>query len=160
MEEISKLFKAALYNEVKACVFYNKAAESANDNESRMLFIELSSMEDDHSLFLINKFSNSPFAQGFNPDAYVKALQSSLEKIFSGDELKTMQTGDIREFLEMAVSMEKVSQKNYLNLAELIEDSEAKDFCIDLAKEEEKHANLLVNQLHSLDMDEDERPSL
>ncbi len=43
MQKATKILKSALYNEVKSQTFYSKAADNTNDDESRMVFLELTS---------------------------------------------------------------------------------------------------------------------
>ena len=160
MQATVQLFKTALYNEVKSAAFYNRASEITGNDESRMLFLELSGMEEDHVRQLINKTKSTPWPQEFSPETHVKELESSVESIISKEESKILQDGDMKAILKLAIGMEKEALQIYLELAEKTATQEVKDYSLELSKEEQQHLNSLTTLLTSLDMDEEERPSL
>tara|TARA_B100000315_G_scaffold260158_1_gene319603 strand:- start:3356 stop:3838 length:483 start_codon:yes stop_codon:yes gene_type:complete len=160
MQATIELFKKALKHEVKSEVFFNRAAEITKNDESRMLFLELSDMENGHIQHLINKTKSTPWPQKFNPETYVKELESSMESIISAEETEILQNGDMKAVLELAIGMEKEAYNTFVELAEKAASQEVKDYSRELSKEEEKHLNSLTSLLTSLDMDEDDRSSL
>ncbi len=160
IESVIQLFKTAIFNEVKSRVFYTQAANITQNDESRMVFLELSSEEDDHALDLIKKAKGVSFLQECNLEDYLKKLESSMENVISGEELEILRTGEMKAVLELASHHEKRARENYLALVEKAEDPAVKDFCGELAKMEEEHFNSVNRMLYSLDMDEDERPAL
>lgn len=160
MQATVQLFKTALYHEVKSGAFYSRAAEITKNDESRMLFIELSDMEDSHISNLVKKVKNTPWPQEFNPEEYLKELESSVENIISTEEKEMLQKDDMKAVLEFAISMEKKAYQNYQELSEKAATQEVKDLSLELAKEEQEHLNSLNSLLTSLDMDEDDRPAL
>lgn len=160
MQESLTLFKIALQIEAKACTFYKKAAELTENDESRMLFLQLSSEEDDHTRHIIENAKNLPFLKDFDVAGYIKELEADMESTVSVDELQTLQTGDMKAVLELAIFIEGNALKNYNKLAEHTEDKETKDLCAKLAEEEKEHLNSITSMLESLDMDEEDRPAL
>ena len=160
MKATAQLLKTALYHEVKSEAFYKRAAEITKNDESRMLFLELSDMENDHIRNLISKTKDTPWPQEFNPEIYVKELESSMESIISVEETEILQNGDMKAVLELAIGMEKEAYKTYLELEEKAASQEVKDYSRELSREEQKHLNSLNTLLTSLDMDEEDRSSL
>lgn len=160
MQATVKLLKAVLTHEVKSEVFYNRAAEITKNDESRMLFLELAGMEEDHIRNLISKIKGTPWPQEFNPEAYVKELESSMESIISVEETEILQNGDMKAVLELAIGMEKEAYKTYLELEEKAASQEVKDYSREFSREEQKHMDSLTSLRSSLDMDEEDRSSL
>jgi rubrerythrin len=160
MQVTAELFKSALKHEVRSEVFFNQAAEITKNDESRMLFLELAGMEEDHIWRLISKTKSTPWPEEFNPETYVKELESSIKSIISVDETEILQNGDMKAVLELAIGMEKEAYETFVELAEKAASQEVKNCCRELSREEQKHLNSLTSLLASLDMDEDDRSSL
>ncbi|MBF0309765.1 MAG: ferritin family protein [Magnetococcales bacterium] len=160
METAADFFKTAIYNEVKGAAFYNMAAEETENDESRMLFLKLADMEDGHTLELIRKAKNAPCGQGFDPEAYLKELESSMSSTISREEAAAIKKSDMPAVLQMAIALERNARDNYLNLANAATNPEVRQHCQVLAHEEEGHAKALENLLHSLEMTPDDRPGL
>lgn len=161
MQVTAELFKSALKHEVRAEVFFNQAAEITKNDESRMLFLELAGMEEDHIWRLISKTKSTPWPEEFNPERYVKLLESHIpQSIISADETEILQNGDMKAVLELAIGMEKEAYETFVELAEKAASQEVKNCCRELSREEQKHLNSLTSLLASLDMDEDDRSSL
>lgn len=160
MQVTAELFKSALKHEVRSEVFFNQAAEITKNDESRMLFLELAGMEEDHIWRLISKTKSTPWPEEFNPETYVKELESSIKSIISVDETEILQNGDMKAVLELAIGMEKKAHETFVELAEKAASQEVKNCCRELSREEQKHLNSLTSLLASLDMDEDDRSSL
>ncbi len=160
MQAAIQFFRDALRHEMKASAFYSKAAEITRDDESRMLFIKLSGMEDDHANQLVAKIKKAPCAQGLDVDSFVRALESDAEATISDADLHTITNGTVRQVLELAIGYEKQAVQNYENLANESTDAEVKAHCFDAVQEEGSHVRELTNLLNSLDMSEEDRPGL
>jgi rubrerythrin len=159
MEETVKLIKKAIAAEVTASAFYSLASEVTQHDDTRMVFIELSTMEDDHAQELVNKFKNSFSVEEFDSQAYL----NKLIKEDAGVDIERsalVKNGSMKEVLEFAISMENTAKSTYEKLADEVIDPKFKQYCVDLAQEEEEHARTLTNSLDSLDMDMEERPGL
>lgn len=160
MQTVALLFKKAVLNEVKSSVFYNRAAKITENDESRMLFLELASMEDDHVRHFTEIAKETDDVREFDLVSYLAELESSVGQTLTVKESETLKTGDMKAVFVLALSIEKEAKETYLSLSESDVNSEMKDFCQKLAKEEEKHFISLSNQLNSIEMDEEERPAL
>lgn len=160
METATDIFKQALRNEVHAAAFFAKAAEMTQDDASRMLFLELSGMEDHHASFLVEKGQNASCNHGFDMVAYLKELESSVDPVMTPEELETIENGDPKAVLRLAIGLESKALKTYAKLADEAIDLEVKSYCLELVKEEAGHSNALSKLLHSMDMDAEERPGL
>ena len=160
MEKTIELFKDVLFKEVKAGAIYSRAAEITQNDEARMLFLELSSEEDDHARNLFKKAKGTPLEQGSNFDDYVKSLESSPEGVIPKEDLDIIQKGEIREVLKLASNHEKETMEAFMALAEKEDSREVKDFYLEFVRTEKEHLNSLNQMLNSLGMEEDERPAL
>lgn len=160
MQTATDVLKTALFNEVKAGAFYQKAAEMTKNDNSRMIFLELANMEDDHATELIRKTEGQPCTQGFDPEAYLRELERSIELTLTVQETELLENGDMRAILELAIAMEGKARDTYLNLASQASSDEVRAFCKGMAKEEDSHVRRIETLLTSLDMDEDDRPGL
>ena len=106
MQATIQFLKDALRHEVKASAFYNKAAEVTRDDKSRMLYLELGGMEDDHASHLLDKINHTPYGKEFDADAFMRGLDNDLEAGISPAELQLIETGSLRQVLELAISLE------------------------------------------------------
>lgn len=160
MKSAADVFKMALFNEVKADAFYKKAADITQNDESRMLFLQLSQMEDDHARALIRKAAKAPCAMEFDPEQYLRELETTTNTTISEEENRVLEHGSMQEVLQLAIELENQAQDTYHSLAEKAVDRNVRDLCLELADVEEKHAIALQNLLNSLSMDSDDRPGL
>ena len=160
MQAAIQFFKDALRNEVKAAAFYNKAAEITQNDESRMLFYELAGKEDGHANILAEKAKNAPCGKAFDVGAFLDELADGTVPVISPEEAKIIETGSVREVLELAIRIEKKADETYDKLAQESSDPEVKSHCLEMAAEERRHVQELTNLLNSLDMPEDDRPGL
>ncbi|MBF0285627.1 MAG: ferritin family protein [Magnetococcales bacterium] len=160
MKKATDVFKKALLHEVHGQYFYQKASEITKNDASRMVFLELVDMEDGHARELVEKAKSAPCAKGFNPEAYLRELEATVEARISGAMKKVLRKGKIRKVLALAIDMEKRARANYEKLAEKATDADVKKYCRELAQEEKKHQGQLQQLLNSLDMDLDDRPGL
>ncbi len=160
MEKAIEIFKNALELEVEAEIFYEKAAEVTDDDESRMVFLELSDMEDGHAHRIIERFKNTPFGQSFDADNWLEELERVSEKNMEVKVSDLIDQGDMRAILESAIKMEEKARDNYKRLSERFNYPDDIAYCADLANEEQKHVNSLIQLLRSIDMDPEDRPEL
>ncbi|MEO5348974.1 MAG: ferritin family protein [Magnetococcus sp. YQC-3] len=160
MQAAIQFFKDALRHEVRASAFYGKAAEITRDDESRMLYLKLAGMEDDHAGQLAQKVKNAECGKTFDVDAFLRELDSDIDATISPADLKLIETGTMRQVLELAISYENQACQNYENLARETTDFDLKAHCLEAVKEERSHVRDLTNLLNSLDMGEDDRPGL
>ena len=160
MQAAIQFFKDALQHEAKAVAFYERAAEITQNDESRMLFLKLIGLEEEHATVLLEKVKGAPCGKAFDVDAYVQTLEGSATDAISPEEAVVMASGSPHQVLEMAIRMEEQAVKNYEGLAQEATDMEVIAHCHEMAAEERKHANELTNLLHSLDMSEEDRPGL
>lgn len=138
MRTAAEILKAAIEHEVKAGVFYNKAAELTNNDESRMVFLELIGMEDDHAKELVNMVKTSAFAVEFDAQAYLDELEENAENSVTVEETDLIKNGDMKAVLTMAIEMEEKATKNYEDLAASYTDPHVIGYCKKLAEEEEE----------------------
>ena len=159
MQKTIELLKTAIEAEVRSQAFYAKAAELTNDDESRMVFIELADMEEGHAQHLADRFNKGEIARHGD-------LQSFLDQLGEGEDLIDVEItpfvkdAPIHKVLEFAIRQEEKARDNYLALAERLTDEEDVAYCQTLVTEEEEHAARLQQLLLSLDMDEAERPGM
>ncbi len=160
MEKAIEIFKNALELEVQAEIFYEKAAEITEDGESRMIFLELSDMEDSHARRIVERFKKTSFGKEFDADSWLNELERESSKTLDMQAGELITQSDMRGILKHAINMEKNARDNYKRLAERFSDPEDIEYCTDLANVEQKHINSLVRLLNSIDMDPEERPRL
>ena len=160
MQVTAELFKSALKHEVRSEVFFNQAAEITKNDESRMLFLELSDMETDHIRHLIDNTKGTPWPKEFNPDTYVNELESSVEGKISVEATEVLENGDMKAVLDLAIDMEKEAYKTYVELEKKAASEEVKNYSRELSQEEKKHLNSLASLRSSLDMDDEDRSAL
>ncbi len=160
MEKAIEIFKNALELEVQAELFYDKAAELTNDDESRMVFLELSDMEDGHAHHIVTRFKDTEFGTLFDADKWLEEVEHEDNKILDVVAIDVIAQGDMKAILRHAIKMEEDARDNYRRLAERFSDPDDVAYCTDLAEEEQKHVNSLLQLLRSIDMDPEDRPEL
>ncbi|MBF0271075.1 MAG: ferritin family protein [Magnetococcales bacterium] len=160
METVTDLIKQALRNEIHASAFFAKAAEMTKDDESRMLFLELGGMEDNHADTFVAKLKDSTCGQDMDLPAYLKELERSSGPVMTAEELAIIENGDARTVLRLAIDLETKAGQTYAKLADEIVDMDVKAYCLDLVRQENIHASALTKHLRSLDMEEEDRPGL
>ena len=160
MKKALEILKNALEQEVRSGVFYEKAAEVAQDDEARMVFLELADMEGGHTRRIVEQFKNTDFGDTFETEAWLEELErESIDDIrMEADDV--VAKGDMRDVLKYAVQIEEVAKNSYQRLCDTFTDPDDREFCGMLANEEQGHLNEINRLLQSLDMDEDERPEL
>ncbi len=160
MEKAIEIFKNALEMEVQAEIFYEKAAEVTEDDESRMVFLELSNMEDGHARKIVERFKETEFGRAFDADKWLAEVEREDDKILNVEIGDLFAQGDMRAILESAVKMEEKARDNYKSLSERFSDPDDIAYCSDLAAEEQSHINAIMRLLNSIDMEPEERPDL
>ena len=160
MQQTIELFKSALENEIKASVFYEKAAEATHDDSARMLFLELSSFEDGH----INRIIEMAHAHNLgNQDElkqFIAQMEDDAESTLTVDETDILDTGDLDAIFRFAVDIENKARQAYEDLAAHSNDKDFQEFCEEMVAEEVKHASQLEHERQSLQLDIEDRPPL
>jgi rubrerythrin len=139
MRTLLDIFKLALFNEVRAQLFYRIAAEITDGDEARMWFIELSGMEEDHAHALIRRMAGSSALEGFDAGAYLRQLQASTTAWLRIEEVRMFRQGGVEAVLRYAREMEAESRDGYLALADGVDGPELRGYFRSLAAEEQRH---------------------
>ena len=160
MESVVDILKHAIDNEIKAKVFYGKAAGITEDGESQMVFLQLVEMEDGHARTLVDRFGDLFAEAGFPAAEYVAKRESETEKDLDLHENEIIERGDIRAALDFAIGLEERARDAYLGLMSRVDRDEQREVLKDLAGEEQKHYDMLSGLLASVDLPSDERPAL
>jgi rubrerythrin len=160
MEKAIEIFKNALELEVQAELFYEKASELTDDDESRMVFLELADMEDGHAHQIVERFKHTDFGKLFDADAWLKEVEREDNKILDVVAVDVIAQGDMKAILKYAIKMEEDARDNYQRLAETFTDPDDVAYCSDLAQEEQRHVASLLDLVRSIDMDPEDRPVL
>jgi rubrerythrin len=160
MGTANEVLKNALANEVKAAAFYNLASKITPDDETRMLFIELAGLEDNHARDFLEKAHGTELAEGFDAEAYLTELEADMNQKAKMAHNKLFESGDMEAVLDFAISMETHARDTYKVMATMVENPAIKKYCSELAKEEEEHRKMLELAKTSLNMELDERPGL
>jgi rubrerythrin len=159
MEATIKLLKKAIAGELMASSFYSQASEITKNDEARMVFLNLSTSEDDHAQSLVNKFNEVFGTADFDSQAYLDEL-IKLDYGVDVEGSNTIKNGTPQEVLKLAISLENTAKKTYDQMADEAINPELKKYCLELSAEESQHAKELSNVLNSLDMDMEDRPAL
>ena len=154
------IFKLALQNEVRASTFYAKASEITENDESRMLFLELTHMEEDHARRLVERSRRMDLGEALDAQAYLQRLQEDAARTLGVEETGLIKSGGMRSVVEFSIGLEATARDNYRALAASVNDTDDRAFCESLAAEEQKHYDLLSKLRLDMDMDMEERPML
>jgi rubrerythrin len=160
MEKAIEIFKNALELEVQAELFYEKASELTDDDESRMVFLELADMEDGHAHQIVDRFKDTDFGQMFDADAWLKEVEREDKKTLDVVAIDVIAQGDMKAILKYAIKMEEDARDNYKRLADTFTDPDDVAYCSGLAEEEQRHVASLMQLVQSIDMDIEDRPEL
>lgn len=160
MEKAEEILNNAIKHELHAEIFYSKAAELTENDESRMVFLELSGLEDDHSRRLVERFEKSPLARHIDLRAHLDETEAEMKHRLTLEETDLIRHGDMAAVLDFAIAREQEARDNYQALALSLEDGDDCDFCTEMAKEEQRHVDILTQLRRSLDMEPEERPDL
>jgi rubrerythrin len=160
MEQVTDIVKHAIANEVRAKTFYGKASELSSVGESQMVFIELVEMEDQHARRLVDAFGELLAEAGTDAEAYLREVQADLDRTLGEDAVRILEDAAIRPVLDFAIGMEIQARDNYLALAEKLSSEDLTALCQELADEEQKHHDSLMEARSGVDTPIDERPAL
>ncbi len=160
MQKIVDIVKHAIENEVKAKAFYAEAAQITTEGESQMVFLELTEMESGHARLLVDRFGDLLGREGLDAEAFLSALEAKAAQSPGVRESELIARGEMRPVIEFAIGMEATARDNYNDLGARLTDIGLKAVCDDLAREEQKHFDLLSDLRKSVDTPIDERPAL
>jgi rubrerythrin len=152
--------KKALYNEVRSQAFYRLAADRAERDDTRVLFLELGDLEGDHARELVRHISGPPLNLEFDADAYVSKLEHDVAATVPPEDAQTVKSGDLKAVLKLAKRLEVESRDGYRALARHTEEPKVRAFCEELSRLEEGHLDEIRKLELSLDMAEEARPAL
>ena len=160
MSSLVDVFKQAMADEVKATAFYRLAAETTEDDQARMVFLDLVSMEENHAKDLIDKVKGTSLLEGWDAKVYLDELEASTDTAISEEVASTIRQGNVKTILEMAKEMEISARGNYETLAAEAKEEMLRSFFAEMVKEEENHVKQMDFLLLSLDIDAEDRPGL
>ncbi len=160
MGTANDVLKNALANEIKAAAFYNLASKRTPDDEARMLFIELTGLEQDHAKEFLDKAEGTELTDGFDAKAYIADLEKDMEEAAKSAHNELFESGDMMAILDFAINMEIHARDTYQVMSSMVENPAIKQYCDELALEEEEHRKMLERAKISLSMDEEDRPVL
>jgi len=160
MEQVTDIVKHAIENEVRAKTFYGKATELSTVGESQMVFMELVDMEDQHARRLVDAFGDLLAEHGTDAEAHLAEVEANIDRTLGEDAVKILENAEMRPVLDFAIGMEIQARDNYLQLAEKVQSQELVALCKELADEERKHHDSLMEARSGVDTPIDERPAL
>lgn len=160
MEKVVDIVKVAVENEVKAKAFYTRAAQIASQGESQMVFLELTEMEDGHAKLLVDRFGPLLYADGTEPWPFLQRLEDMVVNMPAGEEFALIERGEMRLVIEFAIGMEARARDAYRALGAQLTDPDLQALCKDLAREEQKHHDILCTMRVSVDTAIEDRPAL
>ena len=144
------IFEMAEEIERNGAKFYNEAAASVSDEDSKKFLLELAEMEVDHEKTFagmreaLTSAEKAPTA--FDPEdesvLYLRALADT--RVFFEKEAPG---GDMKEILKSAITAEKDSIVFYLGMKDMVPEKLGKDKLDDIIKEEMSHIQLLSKRL-------------
>jgi rubrerythrin len=160
MQKVVDIVKHAIENEVKAKAFYAQASQITTEGESQMVFLELTEMENGHAQLLVNRFGTLLRVEGLDAEAFLGDLEAKAARSPGERETELITRGEMRPVIEFAIAMEAAARDSYNDLGSRLTDIGLKAVCDDLAREEQKHFDLLSDLRKSVDTPIDERPAL
>ena len=145
-----EIFEMAIEIEIKGQEFYKKSASDVNNEDVKVILLELAEMEMEHeSTFKGMKkdlLGSEKASKVFDPDneaaAYLKALADT--KVFYEKEIDT---ASIKEVMKAAVAAEKDSIVFYLGMKQLVPDAKGKAKLDDIINEEMSHIRIITHKL-------------
>jgi rubrerythrin len=160
MKKVVDIVKLAIENEVKAKAFYADASQITSEGESQMVFLELTEMENGHARLLVNRFGTLLRQDGLDAETFLSDLEARVAQNPGVQESALITRGEMRPVIEFAIAREAEARDNYKDLGSRLTDVGLKAVCDDLAREEQKHFDLLSDLRKSVDTPIDERPAL
>lgn len=160
MSNLIDVFKKAIADEVKASIFYRLASETTEDDQARMVFLDLVSMEENHAKELISRVKGTSLLEGWDVESYLKEVESTTSVAIFDDIAPIIRRGNTKTILELARNIEVNACKNYETLVAKSTEKALKDFFSDMVNEEKSHIKQMEFLLLSLDIDEQDKPGL
>jgi rubrerythrin len=160
MSDLVEIFKKALRNEVKARAFYRLASEVTQNDETRMLFLELAGFEENHADELVKMAQHVRFDEEWDPEGYLDDLESHTHASVSNHELSAVLNGDMGTVLKIARQMEQDSLVAYQSLAESTDHDTARAYFTKLAEQESGHLIEVERMALALTMRDADRAAL
>ncbi|MFO7652925.1 MAG: ferritin family protein [Candidatus Krumholzibacteriia bacterium] len=154
------IVKIAIENEVRARIFYGKAADLTSEGESQMVFLELVEMEDGHARRVVNDLGEIMRSAGQDPTAFLEQKEAELARDLPVEESELIKNGEMRAVIEFAIGREALARDSYRELADLVDGEQERRVCEELAEEEQRHHDMLSKLRQSVDTPMDERPAL
>jgi len=154
-----EIFEMAEQIERNGARFYRKAAEGAEDPETRRTLLGLAEMEDDHEKTFASMRAKlsaeermpTVFDPGGEAAMYLQAMAGGY--VFDvGADPSELLTGQetIAEILRKAIGLEKDSIVFYTGMTEIVPERLGRDWVFGIIKEEMGHITTLSNKLASV----------
>ncbi|MGD2064060.1 MAG: ferritin family protein [Nitrospirota bacterium] len=150
MWTLTEVFKMALYNEVRSQLFYQKAAEITEQDESREWLRSLAAMEENHARQIAERIANGGETVGFDPIEYLDKLTTDIHPSFFPEADQVLRHGDAAAVFAFAKEMELTARNTYEVLAEGTEVPAQHDLFASLAAQEQAHHDELCRIEESL----------
>jgi rubrerythrin len=150
MWTLTEVFKMALYNEVRSQLFYQKAAEITERDESRKWLRSLATMEENHARQIAERVANDGEAVGFDPMEYVDKVTADIHPSFFPEADEVLRHGDPAAVFAFAKEMELTARNTYEVLAEGTEVPAQRELFTSLAAQEQAHHDELCRIEESL----------
>jgi rubrerythrin len=160
MTEVIDAVKLALKNEIRTELFFRRAAELTERDDSRMVFAELAELEEQHVEQLAGRISGSSLSDGFDAPAYVARLEETMGTSISADDAFAVRSGDVKTVIRLAEAREANVRDDLLFLAREADDTGVKILYTALSQLEDEHLDELKRMELAIDMPDSERPSL
>jgi rubrerythrin len=146
MINVDTLLVDAMNAETKAKEFYLNASQKAQSTTGKQFFKELADFEQRHYERVRNIIESRKAGQPF--DAYEPPHIPQIDAEIKGQ--VEPNKDEIVDVINLAIQAEKDAQKRYENIAQALDDEEAKKLFAGLAEEEHKHQRLLEDQFYHM----------
>ncbi len=146
MINVDTLLVDAMNAEIKAKEFYLAASQKAQSPSGKQFFKELADFEQRHYERVKNIIESRKASQPF--ETYEPAHIPMIDAEVKGE--VEPNKDEIVDVINLAIQAEKDAQKRYENIAQALDDQEAKKLFEGLAEEENKHQRLLQDQFYHM----------
>ncbi|UCC11942.1 MAG: ferritin family protein [candidate division WOR-3 bacterium] len=146
MINVDTLLVDAMNAEIKAKEFYLDASQKAQSPSGKQFFKELADFEQRHYERVKNIIESRKAGQQF--DTYEPPHIPMIDAEIKGE--VEPNKDEIVDVINLAIQAEKDAQKRYENIAQALDDQEAKKLFEGLAEEENKHQRLLEDQFYHM----------
>jgi rubrerythrin len=150
MWTLTEVFKMALYNEVRSQLFYERAAELTEQDESREWLSCLATMEENHARQIAERIARGGEQIDFDPMAYLDQLIANVHPSFFAEAEEVLRRGDVAAVFAFAKEMELTARNTYEVLAEGTEVPAQRELFSALAAQEQGHHDELCRIEESL----------